>query len=368
MPVPAEIRVDDETERRCPAETGRRTDLEPERREMTDAPVRFGIVGCASMGETHADAINAVEGPDLRACADHTAETARSFGSAHDCAAYGGHAEMFADAPLDAVCVCTPNGTHREVVVDAAAAGLDVLCEKPLDVTPERVAEMEAACREAGVVLAGVLQRRLLPSIRFAREAVRDGRLGRLVSADARMKWHRDPSYYDDSSWHGSETLDGGVLFTQALHGVDLLQWVAGGVERVAGATETRLHDIGVPDTAALSLRFADGAVGTVSATTATRPQQPISLEFNGTEGTLRVTESGVELFETAAGRTEVDLPGPPSDGLHAAQMRDFVDAVTEGRPPMVSASEAREALNVVFAAGRSDRRDEWVPVSAFEG
>ncbi|MDS0300598.1 Gfo/Idh/MocA family oxidoreductase [Halogeometricum sp. S1BR25-6] len=335
---------------------------------MTDAPIRFGIVGCASMGATHADAIEAVEGAELRACADHTPATARAFGSARNCAAYGGHAEMFADASLDAVCVCTPNGAHREVVVDAAAAGLDVFCEKPLEVTPERVAEMEAACREAGVTLACVLQRRLLPSMQFAREAVRDGRLGRLVSADARMKWHRDPSYYGESSWHGSETLDGGVLFTQALHGIDLLQWVAGGVERVAGATETRSHDIEVPDTAALSVRFADGAVGTVSATTATRPQQPISLEFNGTEGTLRVTESGVDAFETAVGRTEVDLPDPPADGLHATQMRDFVDAVTEGRPPMVTAKDAREALSVVFAAERSERRGEWVPTSAFEG
>lgn len=335
---------------------------------MIDDPVRFGIAGCGNMGETHADAIAAVEGADLRACAGHAAATARSFGSAHDCAAYDDHAEMFADASLDAVCVCTPNGAHREVVVDAAAAGLDVFCEKPLDVTPERVAEMEAACREAGVVLACVLQRRLLPSMRFAREVVRDGRLGRLVSADMRMKWHRDPSYYDDSSWHGSETLDGGVLFSQAIHGIDLLQWVAGGVERVAGATDARFHDIEAPDTAALSLRFADGAVGTVSATTATRPQQPISLEFNGTEGTLRVTESGVESFETAGGRPEVDLPDPPADGLHAAQLRDFVGAVTDDRPPMVSPTEAREALNIVFAAGRSARRGEWVPVSAFGG
>ena len=330
---------------------------------MTDA-VRFGVVGCASMGRTHAEAIDRSEGAELVACADHSPSTARSFAAAHGCTAYADRAEMFADAPLDAVCVCTPNGTHREIVVDAAANGLDVLCEKPLDVTPARVDAMVDACREADVVLACVLQRRLLPSMRFAREVARRGELGRLLLADVAVKWHRDRSYYDDSAWHGTRALDGGVLFTQALHGVDLLQWVAGDVERVAGVSDARHHDIEVPDTAALSLRFADGAFGQVSATTAARPQRPITLELDGTEGSLRVTEAGVESFETAGERPEFDLPDPPADGAHTEQVRDFVAAVTEDRPPMVPPAEARKALDVVFAAERSADRGEWVSLS----
>ncbi|ELZ61785.1 MULTISPECIES: Gfo/Idh/MocA family protein [unclassified Haloferax] len=335
---------------------------------MTETPVRVGIVGCSSMGRSHAEALAAVDGADLVGCADHTAETARSFGETYGCPSYTDHAALLADADLDAVCVCTPNGAHRDIVVDAAADGIDVLCEKPLEITPDRVDDMVAACRDAGVTLACILQRRLFPTMQFAREVVRDGRLGRLVFADVRVKWHRDPSYYDESSWHGSADLDGGVLFTQALHGIDLLQWVAGDVSRVAGTGDALYHDIDAPDTAALSLRFEDGALGQVSATTATRPQQAISLEFNGTEGTLRVTETGVELFEVNGEQQPAELPEPRPDGPHVAQIRDFVAAVSEGRPPMVSPAEARKGLDIVFAAEASDSRGEWVSVSSVGG
>ncbi|WP_058828638.1 Gfo/Idh/MocA family protein [Haloferax sp. Q22] len=332
---------------------------------MTETPIRVGIVGCASMGRSHAEALADIDGAELVGCADHTPETAQSFGETHGCPSYTSHADLFADAALDAVCVCTPNGAHRDIVVDAAAAGIDVLCEKPLEITPGRVDDMVVACRDAGVTLACILQRRLFPTMQFAREVVGDGRLGRLVFADVRVKWHRDRSYYDDSSWHGSANLDGGVLFTQALHGIDLLQWVAGDVSRVAGTGDALYHDIEAPDTAALSLRFEDGALGQVSATTATRPQQAISLEFNGTEGTLRVTETGVELFEVNGEKQPVELPDPRPDGPHVAQIRDFVEAVSEGRPPMVPPDEARKGVDIVFAAERSDSRGEWVSVSS---
>lgn len=333
---------------------------------MTARPVRFGIVGCSSMGRTHAEAIERVDGAELVGCADHTPATADSLADAHDCDAYADHAEMFERPDIDAVSVCTPNGAHAEIVVDAADRGLDVLCEKPLEVAPDRVDRTVDACREAGVTLAGILQRRTLPAARFARETVRGGDLGRLLLADVQVKWHRDRSYYDDSSWHGTAALDGGVLYTQALHGVDLLRWIAGDVERVSGTMDALSHDIEVPDTAALSAEFENGARGQVSATTATRPQHPITLSFHGTEGSLRVTEDGVAAFETAGGPRDVALPDPPAGGGHAAQVRDFVAAVADGREPMVPPAEARAALDVVFAAEASDERGEWVAVSEF--
>ena len=333
---------------------------------MMRSPVRFGIVGCSSMGRTHAEAIGRVEGAELVACADHTAPAAESFGEAHDCDAYVGHADLFERADIDAVSVCTPNGTHADIVVDAGEAGLDVLCEKPLEITPARVNRMTEAGRHAGVTLACILQRRTLSTMRAAREVVRGGELGRLVLADVQVKWHREPSYYE--GWHGTSALDGGVLFTQALHGVDLLQWIVGDVERVSGSLDTLHHDAEVPDTAAATVEFESGARGLLSATTATRPQFPLTLSLHGTEGSLRVTEDGVELFETGDGPSKLTLPDPPAGGGHAAQVRDFVAAVTDGGSPMVPPTEARKALNVVFAAEASDERGEWVSVTEFDG
>ncbi|ESP90191.1 Gfo/Idh/MocA family protein [Candidatus Halobonum tyrrellensis] len=326
-------------------------------------PLRYGVVGCSSMGETHAKAVERVDGAELVACADIDEPTARELGDAHGCDAYADHAAMLDGADLDAVSVCTPNGTHADVVVDAAAADAAVLCEKPLDVTPERVDRLVDACREAGVTLGGVFQRRTLPEMEFFRETVRSDEFGRVLLADAELKWHRGPSYFE--GWHGSASLDGGVLFTQALHVLDLLRWAVGDVTRVAASFDTLHHDVEVPDTAALSLEFEGGARGTVSATTATQPGQPIRLRANGTEGSVRLHEGGVDAYETAAGRQTVDLD-PAEEGAHTVQVRDFVGAVREGREPMIPPADARAAVDVVFAAQASVRRGEWVPVDEF--
>ena len=323
-----------------------------------NAPLRYGIVGCSSMGRTHAEAVEATPGADLVACADVSDPAARDLAATHDCEAYADHAAMVESADLDAVSVCTPNGTHADVVVDAAEAGVAVLCEKPLDVTPERVDRLVGACRDAGVTLGGVFQRRTLPEMRFFREAVREG-VGRPLLAEAELKWHRGPSYYE--GWHGSAGLDGGVLFTQALHVVDLLRWAVGDVERVAASVDALHHDVEVPDTAVASLEFENGARGQVSATTATRPSHPIRLRANGTDGSVSVHEGGVDAYETAEGREEVNLD--PREDPHTVQIRDFVTAVREDREPMVPPAEARAAVDVVFAAGASARRGEWVRV-----
>ena len=324
--------------------------------------LRYGIVGCSSMGRTHAEAVAGADGVELVACADVSADVARSLGEEHDCDPYADHAGMLDDAALDAVSVCTPNGTHAEIVSAAADRDVAVLCEKPLDVTPERVDDLVEACREAGVTLGGVFQRRTRPEMRLAREAVRGGDLGRLLIAETRVAWHRGDEYFD--GWHGSADLDGGVLFTQALHGIDLLQWAVGDVARVSASFDTLHHDIAVPDTAVLGLEFADGARGQVSATTATRPGDPITLRFHGTERTLRVHDGGVDTYETADGPVEYELDPVATDG-HAEQVRDFVDAVREGREPMIPPAEARKAVDVVFAAEEAARRDGWVAVDA---
>ena len=127
---------------------------------MADS-LRYGIVGCAGIGNTHAEAVAAVDGAELVACADLDPDAAAAFADDHDVAhTFADPATMVAEADVDAASVCTPSGTHAEVTTDLAAAGAGVLCEKPLDVTAERVDRMVEACDEAGVTLAGVFQRR----------------------------------------------------------------------------------------------------------------------------------------------------------------------------------------------------------------
>ncbi|WP_207592365.1 Gfo/Idh/MocA family protein [Halomontanus rarus] len=332
---------------------------------METETLRYGVIGCAGMGTTHAAAVEGTADATLVACADVDEEIAREFATARDVAWYRDPVEMVVDADLDAVSVCTPNGTHADIVTALAETGVDILCEKPLDITPERVDRMIEACEREDVVLAGIFNRRTLGGPRLTREAVADGRLGDVVLADVQVKWHRTASYYE--GWHGSTDLDGGILLTQALHGIDLLQWIVGDVERIAADLETCHHDVEAPDTAVASVVFENGARGQITASTAVYPQRPITVQVHGTEGTIewRQGDEGLEAFETVDGLVDADTTaydfdlGPEIEG----QVRDFVRALLEGREPMVSPAEARKALDIVFAAQESVERGEWVDV-----
>lgn len=330
---------------------------------MVATDLRYGIVGCAGMGDTHADAVEAIDGVALVACADIDEGIARSFADRYGTAWYTDPAEMAVDAELDLVSVCTPNGTHLEIVTDLAEAGVDILCEKPLEITSERVDQMIRVCEREGVTLGCIFQRRTFGGARLAREAVADGRLGDVIFGGIEVKWHREQSYYDDVAWHGTTDLDGGILLTQALHGVDLLQWSAGGVDRVAAGLDTLHHDIEAPDTAALTVEFSEGGYGQLAATTATYPQRPITLQVHGTEGTVRWHEDDVDEAVTVEGPIEdAAEPFPMGVGI-PGQVRDFIQAIREGRDPMVTPADAREALDIVFAAERSAERGEWIDV-----
>lgn len=327
--------------------------------------IRYGIIGCSGMGGLHARALADVERARLVACSDIDEETAREFGDEHDCLAFSDHVEMIADADLDVASVCTPNGTHAEIVVDLAEAGVHVLCEKPLDVTLPRVDRMIEACDDAGMTFGCVFQRRTFFGPQLQRKALADGRLGELTLADVSVKWHREPSYYD-VGWRGTADLDGGVLLTQALHGIDLLQWIVGDVERVCAQVKTLHHDIEVPDTAVLSLEFGSGALGQVTATTAMYPQYPITLNVHGTEGTVRWHQNEVDEFVTTEGDVDYADESVPYEGEHAGQIRDFVEAVREGREPMVTGREGRKAVAIVAAATASAREGRWVDLDEF--
>ncbi|MEY7848378.1 Gfo/Idh/MocA family protein [Natrarchaeobius sp. A-rgal3] len=329
-----------------------------------DNAIRYGVVGCAGMGTNHADAIEEIDGATLVACADVDEGIARSFAETYDTAWYTDPAEMARDAELDAASVCTPNGTHLEIVTALAEAGVDVLCEKPLEITPERTNELVDVCERADVTAGCIFQRRTCGGPRLAREALADGRLGELVLGEVQVKWYREPSYYDDVGWHGTADVDGGILHTQALHGIDLLQWATGGIERVAAKSEARHHDIEVPDTVVVSVEFADGGYGQITGSTAVYPQEPITLRVHGTEGSIAWYEDELESFETIDGDDATAEPFHLGTGI-PAQVRDFVEAIEENREPMVPLPEARKTNDVVFAIEAAIEREEWVDVAA---
>ena len=337
-----------------------------------------GILGGGGISETHARAAAAV--PDLRVaavCGRHEARV-KALAAAHGAAAYTDVAAFLHHRPLDLVAIGTPSGVHADDVEAAAAAGLHVLCEKPLDISTARIDQMLAAVDRAGVTLGVFFQDRATPDLLDVRDAITAGRLGRPILADARVKWYRPPEYYAQSHWRGTWALDGGgALMNQGIHTVDLLLWLLGDVRRVYARTLTAMHQIEVEDTAVAVLDFASGAVATLEATTAAWPGYDRRVAVTGTLGTVIIEQSRVARWdlrtpalEGAAGGAAAIAPDPApaarthvvaDASAHRRVFEDFVAALDTGRPPRVGGREGRRSVEVIEAIYASSRSGQAV-------
>ena len=181
------------------------------------------------------------------------------------------------------VCVCTPSGNHGEVTIAAAEAGIHVLCEKPIEITDEKLTAMIDACRKHGVKLGGIFQRRTLPAAIKTREAIQSGKLGKMVLGDAYLKYYRSPEYYKSAGWRGTWELDGGgALMNQGIHGIDLITWMMGDVHSVVAKCGTLVRDIEVEDTAVAIVKYKNGAYGVIQGTTSVYPGLDTRFEVHG--------------------------------------------------------------------------------------
>lgn len=350
---------------------------------MRTGRIGFAIVGSGAIADFHARAIAAVAGAELRAVHSRTPAGAGRFAAAHGCVAETSLPDLLARPDIDVVCVTVPSGMHGEIAIQALEAGKHVLCEKPLEITTERVDAMIAAAERANRVLAGVFQSRLTEGAQRLKQAVRDGRFGRIALCSGYVKWWREPDYYAGSSWKGTAALDGGgALMNQAIHTVDLLQWLMGIPVQVSARLGTRVHAIEVEDTVAAWLEYPDGALGTIEAATSCYPGSALRIEIAGEKGAATLENgsltrwqfrdpAGVEDRSSALGATGAAGSGaadPRAIGHegHRALIEDLVAAIASGRAPSIPARDARGAVAVVEAIYRSHRlRQPVTPSSA---
>jgi predicted dehydrogenase len=302
--------------------------------------------------------------------------SASNLASLYGVPAYTALEEFLRDSALEAVSICTPSGTHGELGRAAARAGKHVLVEKPIDVSLEKTDALIEACTASGVRLAVSLQSRFLDAPRALKKAVEDNRLGSPVLASAYVKWHRTAQYYASAAWRGTLELDGGgALINQAIHTVDLLQWILGPVAEVQAYSGRLLHpQIEGEDTLAATLRFRNNALGVIEAATSVYPGFKRRLEITGTEGTAVLEGDNITIWALKDGSPN---PAPPtgevSDGSsnamaidsegHRRVMEDFAQAIRQGRKPAVDGEEGRRSLELVMALYRSSRLGKPVAV-----
>jgi UDP-N-acetyl-2-amino-2-deoxyglucuronate dehydrogenase len=336
-------------------------------------PRGFGIVGAGAISSTHADAIASLPDARLVAVTDVEPERAKSLAARNDCAAEPDLDALLAREDIDVVSVCVPSGLHAEVGIRAAAAGKHLVVEKPLDVSLAAADRLISAARTAGVVMTVISQHRFDQGLIELRRLLDGGELGRLVLGEASTKWYRSQDYYDSAAWRGTWALDGGSLMNQGVHYLDLLLWSMGPVAEVTALFSTQTHQIEVEDAALAVLRFSSGAVGTIVASTAVFPGSAQRLEISGTRGTVVIEDGEIIRCELSAGSAEAGPRGsltargsaPPAaaatpTGLktasHAAQISDLLDAIDEGRAPLVTGEDGRAAVELVCAVYESAR------------
>jgi predicted dehydrogenase len=343
------------------------------------------MIGCGNVAGNPASAYRDLPGVDLVACSDVDPVRADCFAERYGAQPAGPDAVF--DLGLDLVSVCTPHPSHEAVVTAAAARGVHVLCEKPIAIDLGAAARMVAACEAAGVTFGVLFQRRFWPAAMRIRRAIDDGTLGTPFLGHASVLLHRDTAYYTADAWRGMWATDGGgVLMTQAVHNIDLLQWYMGTAVEVSAAHATVVHGaaIEVEDTAVATIRFAGGGLATLSASTALTPGLGTRVLVTGRTG---ASAGLAEYPEGSEARIDVwAVPGaeavtPPfGDGLtgdlelsringslapfHALQIADFVTAVREGREPAVTGREATKSLAILTAlyASAASGRPEPVP------
>jgi UDP-N-acetyl-2-amino-2-deoxyglucuronate dehydrogenase len=252
--------------------------------------ISFGLIGCGAIAAKHALAIGRLDNGLLVGAYDADPGAAQTFSNKHAVPVFGSVEEMVEKTEPDVLCVLTPSGLHGENILDAIRFNRHFVVEKPLALRMDQIDRILEECDKRQLRLFVVKQNRFNPPIRILKEAIDAGRFGKLVMGTVRVRWRRDQSYYDQKPWRGTWAQDGGVLTNQASHHIDMLIWMMGEVESVVAKTATRLVNIEAEDTGLAILKFRNGALGLVEATTAARPKDlEGSISVLGEKGTVEV-------------------------------------------------------------------------------
>lgn len=332
--------------------------------------VRLALVGCGRISRNHFEALALVEGIVLSAVCDAVADRAREAGERLGVPWFTSYEKMLAEAPCEAVTICTPSGLHPAQGILAARAGKHVITEKPMAITLSSADDLVHACDQAGVHLFVVKQNRLNATVQLLRRAVEKGRFGRIYMANTTVRWSRPQEYYDQARWRGTWEFDGGAFMNQASHYVDLIQWLVGPVESVVAFTATLARRIETEDSGIAALRFRSGALGTIEVTMLAYPRNlEGSITILGERGSVKIGGTAVNKVETWIFQdyddddklVETAATNPPSvyGYGHEAYYRNVLAVLRGEASPGTDGREGRKSLELIlgiYEAARSGR------------
>jgi len=347
--------------------------------------IKSGLIGCGKVAHIHAAALQAIPGSKLTAVCGTSMERTRQFADKYGIAAYDDPAKMARESGIDVVSVCSPHPQHAVPAAICAKAGIHVIVEKSMASTLRDCDIMIAAAREGRVKLGTVCQRRFFPPCQRIRHAIDAGKIGRPILGSVTMYGWRDQAYYDSDPWRGTwKGEGGGVLVNQAPHQLDLLLWFMGPIAELSGMWGNLNHPyIEVEDTAIAIVRFVSGALGQILVSNSMNPALYCRVQVNGANGaSIGVQTDGGAMFVAGMSKmteppiTDVwTIPGEedlkpiwqkedtdffasidPIAHYHQLQLADFLDAVRNDRPPLITGEDGRRTVELFTAIYRSNQ------------
>lgn len=339
----------------------------------------FVIVGCGAIAHKHAVTLQShLDGADLIGICDLNPEVAEAMGQKYQVPWFTDMHHMMDTLgnQVDVVSVLTPSGYHAENVLDLVKYGKHLCVEKPMALNLEDAQAMISACEQAKICLFVVHQNRFNIPIRKVKAALEQGRLGKIITASMRLRWHRPQSYYAQAEWRGTMALDGGVFANQAYHFLDLLQWLVGEISHVSSFGKTQLANIEAEDTGMALLHFRNGALGMAEATTAAlQSAQESSISLLGESGIVEIGGFAANEIQ----RWEFLQPHPDDQNIqqtahnppglreygHIQYLTSVVDTLTQGTASAVDGHEALKSLKVVSAIYEAITTQKLIAVDA---
>lgn len=348
--------------------------------------IKTAVIGCGKVADAHAHAYQAIQNSDFTAVCDIDRERAERFAAKYGVKAYTSISEMVRVEGIKAASVCTPHPFHAQACVEAADSGCNVIVEKPFAVNISDCDKMLDAGKRNNVQIGTLFQRRFYEPCQRIKKAIKDGKIGKPILGDVTMLGWRDKKYYDSDPWRGTwKGEGGGVLPTQACHQLDLLLWfMDSDIDEVYGVWKNYNHPyIEVEDTAVAIIKFKSGALATITASNSQNPAQYGKVRVHGDNGAslgvqtdggsmfiagmTSITESPFNDMWTVQGEeflkevwkkedAEIFFREDPTEHYHQVQIQDFIDAVSEGRRPLVSGEDGRKSAELLEAIYRSSR------------
>lgn len=334
--------------------------------QQVEKNIGFGIIGTGNIAKFHADCIEKIDNADLLGVVSKSATRAREVRQLFNCTVFSDLETLLEIPEIDVVCVCNESGLHGATIARIAQAGKNILCEKPLETTVEKIDKIAEVVKSSGIKLSCVFQNRENPEYIKLKNYIHSGELGKILLCQTTINWYRPPSYYMDS-WRGTLSMDGGAaLINQGIHTIDLMLDLMGEVSEVSGFIDTLHHEIEGEDIGVATMRFESGALGTLSGGTSMFPGEPESLIIYGTLGNIRfsggkIISSSIESINKqliannnnpASGASD---PMAISDQFHIAAINHMIDVILFNKTPKVDIDEAKKSVALINAIYKSN-------------